>query len=128
MYRHITPGQHALAVRLNNTLKVTLHILALYNIRRQEQKAYGILALLRQLNILLSAFLHKKIMRNLQQYTCTITGVHICTLATAVIHIMQHNQCLSQDFIRFFTLDISNNTNTAGIMLKPGIIKSLLLR
>lgn len=48
----LRPGnihRHAATVSLNNTLKVTLHILTLYNIRRQKQKAYGILALLWQL-------------------------------------------------------------------------------
>ena len=67
-------------------------------------------------------------MRNLQKYTGAVTGIGIGTLTTAVIHIVQDNKCLLQDFIRLLAIDISNNANTTGIMLKPRVIKALLGR
>ena len=95
MHRYLTPGNNPLTVRFDNAFKVALNIFSFYNIRRQENKTDGIFPCFRQLHILLSAFLDKKVMRNLQQHTGTVTGVHICSLTTAMVHVMQNHQSLS---------------------------------
>ena len=95
MHRHLTPGNNTLTIRFNNTFKVALNIFSFYNIRRQENKTDGIFPCFRQLHILLGAFLDKKVVRNLQQHTGTVTGVHICSLTAAMVHVMQNHQSLS---------------------------------
>jgi hypothetical protein len=45
-----------------------------------------------------------------------------------VIEVLEHLNRLLQDLVRLSTLDIDHETDAAGVVLEPGIVKALLGR
>ena len=70
---------------------MTLGVFSLYNVRRQEHKANGIMAGLRQFDIELGTFFDQKGVRQLKEDTRAVAGIHIGALTAAVVHIAQHH-------------------------------------
>ena len=58
----------------------------------------------------------------MQQHTSTVARVGIGTLTTAVIHVMQHNQCLLEDFIGLFAIDMASHIGLKLKGVKGGIV------
>ena len=107
---------------------MTLGVFSLYSVRRQEHKANGIMAGLRQFDIELGTFFDQKGVRQLKKDTRAVAGIHIGALTAAVVHIAQHHKSLPQDLVGFTAFDVGDDTQTAGVVLEPGIIKPLLGR
>ena len=64
---------------------MTLGVFSLYNVRRQEHKANGIMAGLRQFDIELGTFFDQKGVRQLKEDTRAVAGIHIGALSAAVV-------------------------------------------
>ena len=67
-------------------------------------------------------------MRHLEQDSRTVTGIFFAAARPAVIEILQNRQRLLDDFMGFLTLDIDDESDATGIVLKPRIIKALFGR
>lgn len=57
-------------------------------------------------------------MGDLKQDSCTITRVLLTTAGTAVFHVFQHGEGITNNMVGFTTLDMSRKTCSAGIMFE----------
>ena len=67
-------------------------------------------------------------MGDLQQNAGAITGAGVATLSAAVKKMIEDRQAFAHNIVRFRALDVRNKSNPAPILLKGGVIKSLLGR
>src|SRR4029453_441763 len=67
-------------------------------------------------------------MRHLEQDSRTLTGIFFAAPRPAVVEIFQNGQRFLDDFMGFLTLDIDDESDATGIVLKPRIIKALFGR
>ena len=69
----------------------------------------------------------EKAVGQLEQNTSTVPCVDLTTASAPVIQVNQHGERLLDDIVGSFTLHLTNETNTARIMLKLRIVKPLFL-
>ena len=67
-------------------------------------------------------------MGDLQQNAGTITGAGVAALSAAVEKMVKDFQAFAHNIVRFRALDIRDKSDPAPILLKSGVIKSLLGR
>ncbi|MNP31342.1 hypothetical protein D3C76_1244600 [compost metagenome] len=65
----------------------------------KEQHPYAIEALFRQCKTKTFRFLCKIAMWNLDQDTCSVTGIWLTSLSSTVLHVTKHGQCLTNDIV-----------------------------
>ena len=123
---HITPAKDMQLFLMQNPLKDMTGAVALCGLWRGKHHGNAVLTLFRQFYTQRPADLAQKTVRHLQQDTGAVTGIMLTADRTAVVQIGQDSQRLLHDIMGLFPLDIGDKTNTTGIMLKPGIVQSLL--
>ena len=64
-------------------------------------------------------------MRNLDGNAGPVAGLRIAAACSAVRQIDQNLDALNDNFVRFLTLDVCNEANSAGIVLEARIVKAL---
>ena len=92
---------------------------------RHEAHGHTIFARLRKLFALILRPLAQQRVRNLQENSGAITQQRVGSNCTAVINILQNLQRLRNDFVRSFTLNMRDKTDTAGVMFVFRVIQAL---
>ena len=120
--------------RQPSTLQPFLHHDALHNafgaqarvrFHRQEHHADAVLAGRRQREAQLGALAREELVRNLDQDAGAVAGFRIAAAGSAMRQVDQNLDALDDDFVRFLTLDVGNEADSAGIVLMARIVKSL---
>jgi hypothetical protein len=92
----------------------------------QENLADAILSRIRKMNTQTFANVLEKSMRHLHQYARAVACVFFASTRAAMIKILENRQCLLDDLMRFFALDVYNESNSTSVVLEARIIKTLL--
>ena len=91
-------------------------------LRSAEEYAHAILSIIRQLHAKIRTFFGKKFMRCLDHDTCTVAGIVFATARAAMLHVLKNRERIRNDLVRFVSLYVGNETNSAGIMFKRRMI------
>ena len=59
---------------------------------------------------------------NLYHNSGTVAGFIVCSFCTTMLQVFEHFQCVVDNSVRFFAVDVDNHTNTASIVLVSGIV------
>ena len=119
--RHVAPAEQRHTFLLGD-LDVGLHNFSPpFGIVREEQRAYRVMAGLRQFEAQFGGFLGKKFVRLLHQNACAIAGARIGADGAPVLEVDQNGEGVLDDPMRGATLDIGNEADTAGIFLQRRI-------
>jgi hypothetical protein len=70
----------------------------------------------------LDAFIKKELMRQLDHNTGAVACIIFATAGTAVLHIFQYSQSIADVLMTFMPLDVSYESNAAGITFKRRMI------
>ncbi len=117
-----------LAFFCNDRLDDFFELPALLAVIRARKSCQRHIARLRQLKTQAGAGLFEKSVRHLHQDAGAVTGVFLAAAGAAVIEVLQYRERLLDDLVRFFTLDIDDEADAAGIMLKARIVETLFFR
>jgi hypothetical protein len=69
----------------------------------------------------------QKSIGHLDEDAGAITGIRFTADGTTMIKVGKYGYCLLNDLMGLLSLDVGHKANAAGIMLEPGIIKTLLV-
>ena len=125
--RHLPPAQEILPFRRHDLLENLLQLPTQRRVLRHEEKPRPVLPLRRELDLPLRHLAQKRI-RHLHQNARTVARIHLRATSAAVVEIDEHLQALRHDFMRLLPLHVSDKADAASVMLKPWIVKPLLLR
>jgi hypothetical protein len=100
---------------------------ALVPVGRQKHHAHPILPRLRQVNVQSRAGVLQERMGELQEDARPITGIGFTATGTTVIQVLKNCQGLLHNGVRFSSLNIHNETNTACIVFESGVIETLFV-
>ena len=128
VHGHGAPAEDALTLGLHDLLEVLLEPAALGRIARQKDDAAAVGPRGGQGQARLAGGFLEKGVRHLHQHTRAIAGVDLAAAGTAMIQIAQHLDGVLHDLVGFAALYVDNEADSAGIMLKLRIVKSLLAR
>ena len=92
---------------------------------RQEDHADAVLAGGRQGETELGALAREELVRNLNQHSGAVAGLRIAAASTAMRQVDEDLNALDDDVVRFLTFDVGHEADTAGIVLKARVVKSL---
>ena len=61
-------------------------------------------------------------MRHLEQQACSVTGIVVTSASTAVHEILERLDAFFNDGMRFFSLDVGDKTDAAGIAFHVRVV------
>src|SRR5690606_20343025 len=93
---------------------------------RKEHHPHAIFSSSRQLKSQPLALFSKKIMGYLQQNPGAIAGLWIAPPTTTMLHILEHRQCVREDFIRTRSVYARNTSDTTGVMFQFWSVQAAL--
>ena len=125
--RYLTPSEKTLPLAGDNLLKHPFTPMALIPIG-QKDHAHPILPRFGQAESQSIAGVLEKGVRDLEQDTGAVAGILLAATCAAVVQILQNRQCLLDDPMGLFALDINNEADATSIVLEFGVIKSLFGR
>ena len=79
----------------------------------------------RQREAELGALAREELVRDLDQHAGAVAGFRIAAAGAAVRQVDQNLNALDDDVVRFLTLDVGNEADSAGIVLMARIVKTL---
>ena len=88
---------------------------------RKKNKSSAVFSLLRHRYSLQQ----NKLVGYLQHDTRAIAGLVVCTLCTAVAHILEHFQRIVDQIMAFVAVDVNHHTYATGIVFVGCIIQSI---
>src|SRR5206468_2233161 len=88
----------------------------------EEDYPNAVTAESRQMNAQLNALVKEKFVRCLNHNTGAIACIIFTTAGTPMFHIFQYGQSIANVLVTFVPLNISYESNAAGIMLKGRIV------
>ena len=91
----------------------------------QKHHPHAVLAGRRQRETQLGALAREELVRNLDQHPGAVAGLRIAAAGPAMRQVDEHLYALHDNVVRFLTLDVGHEADTAGIVLKAGVVKSL---
>ena len=91
----------------------------------KEEHTHAVLPFSRQGHALLCQLLYEKLMRDLGQDAHTVTGLSFCILSCPVLQTLYDLQCVIHQSMALFSLYMNDGSDTAVIMLKGRIIKTI---
>jgi len=94
-------------------------------VRGKEDHAHAVLGDARQSDSRLARDGLKELVGHLQQDPGAVAGIGFTTTGSAVIKIEQDPQRLLDNGVGLATLDVDHETDSAGVMLKLRIVKTL---
>ena len=100
-------------------------MLSFRRVLRQEHEAGSILADFGEFETDTLALFLEKEMGHLQENPRAVAGIGFATAGAAMVQVPQHLQRLLNDLVGFRSLDVHHESNAAGIVFKPGIVKAL---
>src|SRR3569833_2786173 len=100
---------------------------------REKYHAYAISAGLGKAYLQVRAFLHKKFMRNLYQYTRSVAAFRVAATGAAVFHMLKHRKCVVNYFVTCMPVFVGYKARTARVVfyfrpVKPLVRFSLIHR
>ena len=124
--RNLSPAQEFQSFLLHNDLEHLHCLLTLKLILWKEEHTDTIITFLSKLHAKLVRCLLEKLVRDLKQYTNTVTGLSFCILTGTMFQILHNPKCIADCLVCLNTLNVYYCTNTAVVMLKAAIIHALL--
>ncbi len=128
VHRHIAPAENSLAFAGNDFGKFLFDRLTLGRIFRQEQLADAVLTGRGKFEIQFCRFRDKKFMRHLDQDARAVARVRLAADRAAMIEIHQNFQRVGNQLVRLRALHVDDKAETAGIVFKLRVVKSLFRR
>jgi hypothetical protein len=92
---------------------------------RQENVADSVMAQPRQLEAFIGAGLLEEGLRDLQQDARPVAGVGFAAGSAAMPQVQQDRQGILDDSVRTPAFDVNHEADSAGIVLKPRVVKPL---
>ena len=121
-HRHIAPTDQPLPLLGGEFLELFDNEIARRLILREETHGNGIIARLRQIEVLLVSPAADQRVRDLQQNSGAVAQQRIGAHSAAMIEIGENLECLRDDRVRLPALDVGQEPHTAGIVLVARII------
>ncbi len=94
---------------------------------RHEEHGDAVMARFGQINPMLGTGRAEEGVGHLDQDAGAVTSVMLAADRAAVVQVGQHGNCLLDDLMGLFPLDIGDEADAAGIVLELGIVKPLFL-
>ncbi len=118
--RHVAPAEYGQPFVGREPLDGRLH-LGPAQVRWQEAEAGHVAADGRQVEVALGP---QQFVRHLGDDAGAISRLRIGTLGTAMLQVAQHRQSARDGLMTAFAGEVGDKTDTAGVVLVPGVIKA----
>ncbi len=125
--RRIAPAENGQALLLRNAFEDSFALQAVVFFHRQKAHGHAIGARLGQRYSQFAAFLHEKLVRNLDQDAGAVARLRVATRGAAMGEVDQHLKALADNLVALFALDAGHKPHAAGIVLIARVIETLRL-
>ena len=121
-----TPAQKGHALTLHNDLEHLFGLTPGQGVLGEEEHANAVIPLLAQVNAQLPGSLGKKAVADLEHDANAVAGLALSVLAGTVFQLFHDLQGVIHGSMGLAALDVHYRADAAGVMLKAGVVKTLL--